>query len=54
MGQYGSTADCAKQIFQQEGFGGLYKGLQPALIRQVSYSSLAMVLFEPIRDLTTL
>ena len=28
----------------------MWKGLQPALIRQVCYSSLALVLYEPVRD----
>jgi hypothetical protein len=31
----------------------LYKGLAPALLRQVSYSSLSMVLYEPVRNAIT-
>jgi hypothetical protein len=34
-----------------DGVSALWKGLAPALIRQVCYSSLSLVLFEPIRDL---
>ena len=51
-GKYGgSLVKCWRSTVAEEGLGALWKGLQPALIRQVCYSSLAMVLFEPIRDL---
>ncbi len=51
-GKYsGSLVTCLRSTAAEEGVGALWKGLQPALIRQVCYSSLAMVLFEPIRDL---
>ena len=51
VGRYkGSLVACLRSTAGVEGVGALWKGLQPALIRQVCYSSLAMVLFEPIRD----
>lgn len=42
-----------KEILKKEGIVGLFKGLKPALIRQISYTSLTLVLFNPIRDLVT-
>ena len=39
-----------RQIATTEGPGALWKGLAPALLRQVSYTSLALVLYEPIRN----
>jgi len=38
-------------IAQQEGATALWKGLSPALVRQISYTGLSMVLYTPIRDL---
>ena len=35
---------------KEEGLGALWKGYYPALIRQVCYSSLALVIYEPIRN----
>ena len=47
VGRYkGSLVACLRSTAGVEGVGALWKGLQPALIRQVCYSSLAMVLFE--------
>lgn len=42
--------DAAISISKNEGFYGLFRGLQPALIRQVSYTGIAFILFEPVRD----
>ena len=50
-GRYSGMLHCMRSTASEEGVGALWKGLAPALIRQVCYSSLAMVLFEPIRDL---
>ena len=41
------------KISKSEGISGLFKGLQPALIRQVSYTGLAFVAFEPIKNSIT-
>jgi hypothetical protein len=38
------------QIQRTEGTSGLYKGLAPALARTISYTSITMILFEPLRD----
>ena len=38
-------------IVREEGIGGLYKGLAPALLREGSYSALRMGLYEPIKEL---
>ena len=50
-GRYSGMMHCMRSTASEEGVGALWKGLAPALIRQVCYSSLAMVLFDPIRDL---
>ena len=47
---YTGMFNAAQNIVKSEGIPGLFKGLEPALLRQVSYSSLAFVVFEPIRD----
>jgi hypothetical protein len=48
--KYTGFVDCVRKTAAEEGFGALYKGLAPALLRQVSYSSLSMVLYEPVRN----
>lgn len=47
---YTGLLDCFAKVKKTEGIRGLWKGLIPALVRQVSYSSLSLVLFEKIRD----
>merc|ERR1711916_257570 len=47
--QYTGMVDCLVKTSQIEGLSACWKGLAPALIRQVCYSSLALVLYEPIR-----
>ena len=37
-------------ILTEEGAGALFRGLKPALLRQASYQSVKMFLYEPIRD----
>lgn len=49
--QYAGMVDCMRTMHAEEGLASLWKGLQPALIRQVCYSTLAMVIYEPIRNL---
>ena len=48
--QYTGMFDCMTKTTHNEGVSALWKGLQPALLRQVCYSTLALVLYEPIRD----
>ncbi len=43
--------DCIAKVSKQEGYSALYKGIKPALLRQASYSSIRMGIYEPIRDL---
>eukprot|EP00744_Colponema_vietnamica_P006952 GILI01010038.1.p1 GENE.GILI01010038.1~~GILI01010038.1.p1 ORF type:complete len:302 (-),score=100.51 GILI01010038.1:184-1089(-) len=47
---YNGMLDCMKKVIEMEGVGGLYKGLTPGLLRQASYSSLRMGVYEPIRN----
>lgn len=49
--QYSGFLDCIQKIVKHESVYGLWKGLTPALIRQVSYSSFSLVLYEPIRNI---
>ncbi|KAJ1446274.1 mitochondrial carrier domain-containing protein [Pelagophyceae sp. CCMP2097] len=48
----GSTTQfaVARSIVVNEGFGALWKGIAPALLRQSSYTGLCLVLYEPMRD----
>ncbi|CAD7936647.1 unnamed protein product [Amoebophrya sp. A25] len=48
--RYAGMWDCGRKIAATEGFFGLWKGYTPAILRQVSYSSLMMVLYEPVRN----
>jgi len=48
--RYGGFADCLLRTAREEGPTALWKGLAPALVRQVSYTSLSLVIYEPIRD----
>eukprot|EP01084_Bolivina_argentea_P240940 404608_1 len=47
---YSGMFDAAIKISKHEGINGLFKGIKPALIRQVSYTGLAFIVFEPVRD----
>lgn len=47
--RYTGMFDCLKKTAQNEGLAACWKGLQPALLRQVCYGSLSLVLYEPIR-----
>jgi len=42
-----------KSIYKSDGITGLWRGIVPALLRQVSYTSITFMLFEPIRDFIT-
>jgi len=48
---YSNLFDCIYKVAKTEGVGALYKGLAPGLLRQMSYSSIRMGIYEPIRDL---
>jgi len=48
--RYAGFVDCLVQTAKNEGPQAMWKGLAPALIRQVSYTSLSLVIYEPIRD----
>jgi len=50
---YNGAFDCVAKIIKNEGLKGLYKGLVPALLRQASYSSLRMGVYEPIRNVVS-
>lgn len=43
--------DCILKVARQEGPKALYKGITPALLRQASYSSIRMGIYEPIRNI---
>jgi hypothetical protein len=49
--QYNGFVDCVTKIVRNESAYSLWKGLTPALIRQVSYSAFSLVLYEPIRNM---
>jgi hypothetical protein len=49
--RYKSFVHCVSTIKSEEGVAALWKGLAPALVRQVCYSGLSMVLFEPVRNM---
>jgi len=48
---YTGMADCILRIAREEGFRALWRGYLPALVRQVCYTSLSLVLYEPVRNL---
>jgi hypothetical protein len=48
--KYNGLIGCMMTTAKEEGFAALWKGYYPALIRQVCYSSLALVIYEPIRN----
>jgi len=48
--QFSGVGDCLLKTARQEGPLALWKGLTPALVRQVSYTSLSLVIYEPIRE----
>ncbi|OQR85817.1 Mitochondrial Carrier (MC) Family [Achlya hypogyna] len=48
--QYAGMADAMAKIARLEGPSALWKGARPAVTRQIVYSSMCMVLYEPFRD----
>lgn len=57
QGELGSTAKYKSSlhafptILREEGIAGLYKGVQPALLRQATYGSLRIGMYEPVKAL---
>ena len=48
--QYSSVTNAVPKIIRSEGVRGLFKGLQPALLRQATYGSIRMGIYEPIKS----
>ncbi|OWZ24330.1 Mitochondrial Carrier (MC) protein [Phytophthora megakarya] len=48
---YNGMLHAAQTMIKQEGPGALWNGATPALLRQVSYTSICMVLYEPLRNI---
>eukprot|EP00961_Rhodomonas_salina_P244283 3301230-Rhodomonas_salina.2 len=48
--RYNGMLHCMYTTAKEEGIGALFKGLNPALIRQVSYTGISMMLYEPVRN----
>lgn len=48
---YNGMLHAAQTMIKHEGPGALWNGATPALMRQVSYTSICMVLYEPLRNL---
>eukprot|EP00939_MAST-03C_sp_MAST-3C-sp1_P000456 g456.t1 len=51
--KYNGMFGCMSTMAKEEGPASLWKGLAPALLRQVCYTGLAMVIYEPIRELVS-
>ena len=47
--QYTGLLQSIRRIVADDGLAALWRGLEPALIRQVSYTGLTFVLYEPVR-----
>lgn len=47
---YKGLVDCLRRTAAEEGPSACFKGLMPALIRQVCYTSMCLVIYEPIRN----
>ena len=48
--QYTGMVHAAQTMVRHEGVGALWNGATPALLRQVSYTSICMALYEPLRN----
>jgi len=47
---YSGMANCLQRMAKEEGPRALWKGYTPALVRQICYTSLSLVLYEPVRN----
>eukprot|EP00249_Psilotum_nudum_P004559 c18072_g1_i1 orf=72-500(-) len=58
QGEMGVSSSCGAKgafettlgIVQEEGFGGLYRGLSPALLRHAFYTSIRITTYEQLRN----
>ena len=48
--KYRGMYHCVTSIAKEEGIAACWKGLAPALTRQICYTSLALVMYEPLRN----
>ncbi|CAE8635464.1 unnamed protein product, partial [Polarella glacialis] len=51
--RYRGILDCLIKVATNEGATALWKGIVPALLRQVCYHSFTFVLYEPIREVVS-
>ncbi|CAJ1366200.1 unnamed protein product [Effrenium voratum] len=51
--RYHGMVDCIVKVAKVEGIRALWKGIVPALVRQVSYHSFTFVLYEPIKEMVS-
>ena len=51
--KYRGFIDCTYRIIKEESIFALWKGFIPALVRQVLYSSMSLVIYEPVTHLLT-
>ncbi|CAE7877993.1 ucpB, partial [Symbiodinium sp. KB8] len=49
--KYKGFLDCMVQVGRTEGLHGLFKGLVPCILREMSYSSIRLGLYEPTKEL---
>ena len=49
--QYHGMVDTIQKVVKFEGASALWKGATPAVARQISYSSMCMVMYEPLRNM---
>lgn len=50
--QYNGVMGVVKTVSSEEGWGAFYKGIQPAWLREASYTSLRLGLYEPCKGIT--
>ncbi|XP_041098633.1 calcium-binding mitochondrial carrier protein SCaMC-2 isoform X1 [Polyodon spathula] len=49
-GQYSGIADCAKRIFQKEGFRAFYKGYIPNILGIIPYAGIDLAVYETLKN----
>lgn len=48
--KYSGLLDCMRRTAAEEGVASLWKGITPALLRQLTYHNFSMVMYEPCRN----